>query len=96
MSFVFVCCLSLFVICCLSFVIFCHLSSFVICFCLSFDFVCRLSLFGVCRRLLSFVVVVFSLSFFKLIAHLDLPSGDVRDLLAIPLTADPLPIDPFA
>ena len=30
------------------------------------------------------------------IAHLDLPSVDVRDLLAIPLTVDPLPIDPFA
>ena len=30
------------------------------------------------------------------IAHLDLPSVDVGDLLAIPVTVDPLPIDPFA
>ena len=29
------------------------------------------------------------------IAHLDLPSVDVRDLLAIPLTVNPLPIDPI-
>ena len=29
------------------------------------------------------------------IAHLDLPSVDVRDLLAIPLIANPLPIDPI-
>ena len=30
------------------------------------------------------------------IAHLDLPSVNVGDLLAIPVTVDPLPIDPFA
>ena len=30
------------------------------------------------------------------IAHLDLPSVDVGDLLAIPVTVDPLTIDPFA
>ena len=30
------------------------------------------------------------------IAHLYLPSVDVGDLLAIPVTVDPLPIDPFA
>ena len=30
------------------------------------------------------------------IAHLDLPSVDVGDLLTIPVTVDPLPIDPFA
>ena len=29
------------------------------------------------------------------IAHLDLPSVNVRDLLAIPLTVNPLPIDPI-
>ena len=29
------------------------------------------------------------------IAHLDLPSVDVRDLLAIPLIANPLPTDPI-
>ena len=29
------------------------------------------------------------------IAHLVLPSVDVGDLLAIPLTVDPLPIDPI-
>ena len=55
-----------------------------------FVVVWRLSLFCVCC--LSYVIV-FSLSF---LAHPDLLSVDIRDMLAIPLTVDPLPMDPFA